>query len=83
MSRTKCMVCGKIGKRVCKSCKARKRVVAPQGKEKNEMKKQKFPKPEVIGAIPMVEIGGEVWGFEVSVLSKEEQEALKQEGEAE
>ena len=41
--------------------------------------KQKFPKPEVIGEIPMVVIGGEVWGFEVSVLSKEEREAIKQE----
>jgi len=45
--------------------------------------KQKFPKPEVIGEIPMVVIDGETWGFEVSVLSKEEQESLKQENKDE
>ena len=45
--------------------------------------KQKFPKPEVIGEIPMVKIGGEVWGFEVSVLSKEEQKSIKGENKDE
>lgn len=42
--------------------------------------KGKFPKPKVIAEIPMVVINGEVWGLEVSELSKEEQESLKQQG---
>jgi len=45
--------------------------------------KRRFPKPEVIGEIPMVKIGGEVWGFEVSVLSKEEQKSIKGENKIE
>jgi len=35
--------------------------------------KKKYPKPTVIGEIPLIEIDGEVYGIEVSVLSDEEQ----------
>ena len=42
-------------------------------------KQQKFPKPQVIGEIPIVRIDGEVWGLVVSIMSKEEQEFLEKE----
>ena len=41
------------------------------------MTKKKYPKPRKIMDIPMVVIDGEVWGFEVSELSPEEQSDLK------
>jgi hypothetical protein len=41
------------------------------------MKEKKYPKPKKIMDIPMVIISGEVWGFEVSELSQEEQNDLK------
>ncbi len=41
--------------------------------------KKKYSKPRLIGVIPMIEIEGEVWGFEVSELSEEEKADLKAE----
>ena len=46
----------------------------------DKKKRQRFPKPKVIGEIPMIKIGNEVYGFEVAELSKEEQEYLKKRG---
>ena len=40
-------------------------------------KNKKYPKPQVIGFMPMVSDGNEIWGFEISELSKEEQHDLK------
>ena len=40
-------------------------------------KKKKYPKPQVIGFLPMVQDGNEIWGIEISQLSDEEQADLK------
>jgi hypothetical protein len=44
---------------------------------KNNKHKQKFPKPTKIGEMPMIEINGEIWGLEISLLSDEESKYLK------
>jgi hypothetical protein len=41
------------------------------------MKKKKYPKPQVIAEMPIYKIGNDVYGFEISVLSEEEQADLK------
>jgi hypothetical protein len=40
-------------------------------------KAKKYPKPQVIGFMPMVQDGNEIWGIEISELSEEEQADLK------
>ena len=40
-------------------------------------KSKKYPKPQVIGFMPMVKDGKDIWGFEISELSEEEQTDLK------
>ena len=45
------------------------------------MAKKKYPKPTVIGYIPCYKIGDDVYGFEISELSEEEQADLKKERE--
>jgi len=41
------------------------------------MTKKKYPKPKVIGFMPMVQDGNEIWGIEISELSEEEKTDLK------
>ena len=43
------------------------------------MNKKKYPKTTVIGFMPMVKDGNEIWGFEISELSEEEKADLAKE----
>ena len=40
-------------------------------------KNKKYPKPQVIGFMPIVKDGAELWGIEISILSPKEQADLK------